>query len=229
MTETNLTSVPSADLAAALDRVRAYRAQLGRADEQADHGSLDRARDLETLYQAMRWVDELPAPKHAVWRGRPVDPRSRNRFATWVLQQTGLSPSQTRFLHLASEIELLLDSNTKSPSGANTLRPLLRLKRAGYGSRIGEVYQAAVQLADGRTPTSAETSRAVRDALAQYTPAQRRSASQAEKARDYQRRCTTAFADLLKADLALAAETVRFLDNAYRTCRADADREARDA
>jgi hypothetical protein len=51
---------------------------------------------------------------------------------------------------------------------------LVRLRRAGYGDHIADVYRSAVQLADGQAPTYAETSRAVRDFLAKYTTTQRR-------------------------------------------------------
>jgi hypothetical protein len=167
--------VPPQDYAAALSRVRDYREQLQHADRQADQNSLDRARDLELLYQSMRWVDEVPAPKHVIWRGRPVDPRSRNRFATWVLQQTGLSTSYTR--RFASAVELMnsCDSVTRiPPSGEGALRPLQRLRRAGYGEHVGSVYKQAIELAEGGPVTSSETKQAVRDFLAKYTRTERR-------------------------------------------------------
>lgn len=173
----NVTSeIAQQDYEAALARIAAYRDQLDHADKQADQNSLDRAADLEMIYQAMRWVDEMPAPVHKVWRGRPVDPRSRNRFASWVLQQTGLNPSYVKRLHSASEIAANIGAQGTiiQPTSERALRSLQRLRRAGYGDRIPEVYKMAVQLADGRAPTSAETQRAVRDFLAKYTTAQRR-------------------------------------------------------
>jgi hypothetical protein len=157
---------------AALARIEAYREQLERADKQADQNSLDRARDLELLYQSMQWVDQLPAPKHQVWRGRPVDPRSRNRFASWVLQNTGLNPGTVRRLHAADEV--VNSCSLGAIKSERAIRPLLRLRRAGYGDRIPEVYKMAVQLAEGQPPTSAETKQAVRDFLAKYTTAERR-------------------------------------------------------
>jgi hypothetical protein len=179
---------------AALTRVAAYRDQLEHADKQADQNSLDRARDLELLYQSMRWVDEVPAPKNKVWRGRPVDPRSRNRFATWTLQKTGLNPSRVRQLHNAREmLDGLIDTGvTVNPVGERALRPFGRLRRAGYGDRLGDVYKMALQLAEGRSPTARETSQAVRDYLAQFSTGQRRERSKAEVARSHRAKAQTA-------------------------------------
>jgi hypothetical protein len=170
------TEIAPQEYAEALSRVRDYKEQLQHADRQADQNSLDRARDLELLYQSMHWVDEVPAPKNTVWRGRPVDPQSRNRFASWVLQQTGLVPGTVRRLHSARELadEVIAPMGALIPDGEWALRPLLTLRNKGYGDRIPEVYKMAVQLAEGGPPTSAETRQAVRDFLARYTPRQQR-------------------------------------------------------
>ena len=169
MTETEV--VPQQEYDAALARIRDYRDQLQRADSQADQNSLDRAADLEILYRSMQWVDEVPAPKNKVWRGRPVDPKSRNRFAGWVLQQTGLSPSRVTQLHKANEVRGLISSALPINS-ARALQPFSRLRSAGYGDRIPDVYKRAVELAEGKSPTSKETTQAVRDYLAQFTTTQ---------------------------------------------------------
>jgi len=198
------------------DRLRDYRQQLEGADRQADRNSLDRARDLELLYQAMQWVDEIPAPKNQVWRGRPVDPRSRNRFASWVLQTTGLKPTYVRRLHLADELISSCDTVTRNrPTGEGAVRPLLRLRRAGYGDHLTEVYRRAVELADGAPVTSAETRQAVRDFLAKYTRGQREVASAAERLRKYQERITANFTVLLGMDPELAGATLNGLIDAY--------------
>ncbi len=200
MTGTETVVSPQQDYAAALARIAAYREQLERADSQADQNSLDRAGDLELLYQSMQWVDELPAPVHKVWRGRPVDPRSRNRFATWVLQQTGLNPSRVGQLHRAHELTGIIGTGYKEfLTSEKALRPFARLKRAGYGDRIPEVYKMAIELAEGRAPTSAETRQAVRDFLAQWSPQQRRERSRAEVARSHRLKAQTAI-EILIAD-----------------------------
>lgn len=184
---------------AALARVAAYREQLERADTQADQNSLDRAADLELIYQEMRWVDEMPAPVHQIWRGRPVDPRSRNRFATWVLQQTGLKPTTVSQLHKAHEVVgIIADTSAVIPASARALHAFSRLRRAGYGDRIPEVYKMAVQLAEGRPPTSAETKQAVRDFLAQWSPQQRRERSRAEIARSHRGKAQSAVETLIR-------------------------------
>jgi hypothetical protein len=198
MTDTQ--TIAQQDYEAALARIAAYREQLERADKQADQNSLDRAADLELIYQEMRWVDEMPAPKHQVWRGRPVDPRSRNRFATWVLQQTGLKPSRVAQLHRAHDlVSNYLHNVQVIPNGEGPLRPFERLRRAGYGDRIPEVYKMALQLAEGRPPTSAETKQAVRDFLARWSPQQRRERSKAEIARSHRLKAQTAI-EILIAD-----------------------------
>jgi len=200
MTQTLPEMLAQQDYEAALARIAAYREQLEHADRQADQNSLDRAADLELIYQQMRWVDELPAPKHQVWRGRPVDPRSRNRFATWVLQQTGLKPTHVGQLHRAHELVGIISATASViPDGERPLRPFARLRKAGYGDRIPEVYKMAVQLAEGRAPTSAETRQAVRDFLAHFTTGQRRAQSQAERARSHRLKAQTAI-EILIAD-----------------------------
>jgi hypothetical protein len=96
----------------------------------------------------------------------------------------------------------------KPPTGVEALRPLQRLRRAGYADRIGDVYGSAIQLAEGRAPTSAETQQAVRDFLAQHTTTQRREA----KAKDWleQRRQAIIrdFTILLEAEQFATAEQV---------------------
>ncbi len=200
MTVTETETIAQQDYEAALARVAAYREQLERADKQADQNSLDRAADLELIYQEMRWVDEMPAPKHQVWRGRPVDPRSRNRFATWVLQQTGLKPSTVSQLHKAHEVVgIIADTSAVIPASARALHAFSRLRKAGYGDRIPEVYKMAVQLAEGKPPTSAETRQAVRDFLSKWSPQQRRERSKAEQARTHRLKAQTAI-EILLAD-----------------------------
>jgi hypothetical protein len=210
------TKIAQQDYAAALGRIRDYKTQLDSADRQADLNSLERARDLELLYQSMRWVDELPAPKNVIWRGRPVDPRSRNRFATWVLQTTGLKPAHVGKLHRADEmLGIIGPAGLINPTGEWALRPLVRLRRAGYGDHIADVYRSAVQLADGHAPTYAETSRAVRDFLARYTQTQRRVASAGERLERYQKRIAEDFIQLLGMDPALAGTTLNGLIDTY--------------
>ncbi len=193
MTSAETVTEQSQDYEAALARVAAYRDQLDRADHQADQNSLDRARDLELLYQAMRWIDEIPAPKKAMNAGRPVDPRSRSRFGTWVQEKTGLHPRYVSLLHKADETLGIIGTTVPViPSGERALRSFGRLRRAGYDDRIPEVYKRAVQLAEGRAPTSAHTAQAVRDFLAQFTTGQRRAQSEIERARRHRLKAQTA-------------------------------------
>lgn len=192
---------------AALARIAAYREQLERADKQADQNSLDRARDLEFLYHKMRWVDEIPAPKKTMNAGRPVDPRSRNRFGTWVLERTGLHPRYVSMLHKADETLGIIGTTVPViPSGERALRSFGRLRRAGYEDRIPEVYKRAVQLAEGQPPTSAHTAQAVRDYLAQFSTGQRKAQSEAERARRHRLKAQTAVEILWRDNAPAEAE-----------------------
>lgn len=210
------TVIAQNDYAEALTRVRDFKEQLQRADRTADQNSLDRAADLELLYQSMRWVDEIPAPKNTIWRGRPVDPRSRNRFAGWVLQQTGLHPSRVGQLHRAHELTGIIGTGYKQfLTSEKALRPLARLRRAGYGDHIPEVYKRAIELAEGRPPTEAETRQAVRDFLARYTTAQRRQSTAAEALAKRQQAIRAQFVVLLGTDTELAGVTLNSLIDLY--------------
>jgi hypothetical protein len=191
------------EVAEAVERIKAYREQIEGADKQADRNSLDRAADLELIYQSMTWVEDLPAPKHKVWRGRPVDPKSRNRFAGWVLQQTGLSPSRVTRLHSAHEVAAIISApgTVIRPQSERSLRSFARLRRAGYGDRIPDVYQEAVKLAAGAAPGSTETRRAVSEFLSQWSPQQRRERSAQERARSHRYKAQTAVEILLSDDV----------------------------
>ena len=203
-----MTDLTSAE-GAALERIRAYREQLDRADRTADQNSLDRAADLELLYLSFTWVDDLPAPKRQAYRGRPVDPRSWNRFGSWVHLQTGLHPSRVAQLHRAHELVGIISTRVQViPTGEYALRPLARLKRAGYGDRIPDIYETAVKLADG-PPGPAETKQAVRDFLAQWSPQQRRERSVAERARSHRLKAQTAVEIMIRDGIPDEVEAFR--------------------
>lgn len=185
--------------AAAVKRLQSYVEQLTSADKKADQGTLERAADLALVYETKAWKDEVPAPKNAVWRGRPVDPESRNRFATWALQQLGLSPSRTKELFRAHDwIATYGRATSISPSGAWALRPLYRLERIGRKDAVAEVYRRAVELAEGRPPTAAETKQAVRDYMARFTPTQKRTLATKTKAEDLHDKILRDFRSLLE-------------------------------
>jgi hypothetical protein len=154
-----------ADRKAALKRLGKFADQQRDSDDLADRGSLDRAADIVALYEDRSWVKELPPPKVARNRGRPVDPESFSRFSKWLAEQTSLTGRRAYQLRDAFELaETYLNQVQIKPHGERDLRPLRWLARHNYGERISDVWNLAVELADGRTPSS----RTVRRALAQW-------------------------------------------------------------
>ena len=177
-----------------IQRVRSFSSQARTAARTADQGSLDCAADLEALYQDMSWADEVEPPKNKVWRGRPVDPCSRNRFAGWVLTKTGLSPGRVRQLSLAHElVPIIATAVAVIPEGERSLRPLRGLIGNGYGDSIPQVYKRAVELAGGLPPTSEHTTRAKREFLAKFTRTQVARATQEQKVAEYRKKIMSTF------------------------------------
>jgi len=148
-----------------IDRLRGYREQLDQADQQADTGSLDRAADLAAIYADKRWVDELPAPKKASFRGRPVEPDSRSRFAKWVKERLDLRPTSTYYLLNANELAGIVFTRVKEnrPRTAGPLRPLYKLLKDKRGEQAVDIWRRALELADGGIPTSAQVRKALAD------------------------------------------------------------------
>ena len=140
------------------------------ADVRIDGESLARAADLELIYQAMAWVEDMPAPKKPRGRGRRVDPKSREQFAKWVRQSWEWGSQQhLARLHSAHEFSHTLGVGIQ-PTGERSLRPLWRLRDQGYGEHLARVWQNACKLAGGTPPTSTETSRAVREFIEAHKP-----------------------------------------------------------
>jgi hypothetical protein len=154
-----------AEYQARIERLRGYREQLNRADQQADTGSLDRAADLAAIYADKRWVDELPAPKRTSFRGRPVDPEGRSRFATWVKGQLDLQPRYAYYLLNANELAGIVCTRVHEnrPTTAGPLRPLYKLLKDKRGEQAVDIWRRAVQLAEGGTPTAAQVKKALAD------------------------------------------------------------------
>jgi hypothetical protein len=209
-------TLPDPKREAAIQRIRDYVGQLQRADRDADQGSLQRAEDLELIYQDMRWADDLPQPKHEVWRGRPVDPKSRNRFAGWVLQTTGMTPGRVRQLHLARDLmENYCYQVAVIPEGERVLRPLRGLVSKGYGESVKRVYENAVKLAGGSSPTARDVTTAKREFLAQFTRTQRKQASEEERLARYHQTCLDTFRTLAYFSPELAAKTLAELQSEF--------------
>jgi hypothetical protein len=165
----------------ALERVRAYAEKIRDGERTADQESLARAADLALLYEDKRWVAELAAegkaPKTKVFRGRPVDPESRNRFASWVLTHEGLKPAYAKRLLQVHDWRQRFTATAvaKSLTGEFAIRPLYALERRGMGDHTGEVLDRAQEIAgDGEHVTSAHTRQAVSEFWAKYSPGEKR-------------------------------------------------------
>jgi hypothetical protein len=171
VTVTDVTPVPAVperlddtDYQARVERLRGYREQLDRADQQADTGSLDRAADLAAIYADKRWVDELPAPKKTHHRGRPVEPDSLSRFAKWAKERLDLQPRHCYQLHRASEVATYLRAAQLNPGGSEyVLRPLSKLLKDKRGDQAPDVWRRAVQLAEGEPLTNTHLRKALAD------------------------------------------------------------------
>lgn len=150
---------------AAVDRLRSYVLQLEQAEAQSDAGSLERAADLARIYADKRWVDELPAPSRTSFRGRPVEPDSRSRFAKWVVANVGLNASYSYRLLNAHELARIILPAAKEipPTSAWSLRPLYKLLRDHRGDQAPAIWRRAVELADAGVPTVAHVRKALAD------------------------------------------------------------------
>lgn len=152
------------DYAAAIGRIRDWVDQSRSFEEEAQKATMDRAAEMVALYedQDKRWVKDIPPPKNKIWRGRPVDPESFNRFSGWLVQQTGLTPGSARRWKLAHEVasEFLLHGAIK-PTAEAEVRPLVPLRKLGYGDQIDVLWRRAVDLAGGEEPTSNQVKKMV--------------------------------------------------------------------
>jgi hypothetical protein len=163
---------------AALVRVRKYAAKIRNGEETADRESLDRAADLAVLYEDKRWVKELEAegkaPKNKVFRGRPIDPESQNRFASWVLTHEGLTPTVCKRLLHAETWRRNYGATGTVIRTEGAIRPLYALERRGRGSNTAEVVARAHELAGDGPVTAAHTRQAVSEFWAKYSPGEKR-------------------------------------------------------
>ncbi len=145
-----------------LNRLRTYSELLQVAGRTTDRDSLARAADLAALYEDTAWVLDLATPKRTSVRGRPVDPKSRSRFATWARERTGLAPSTIHQLLRAHDIvsNCLRGAGTMA-TGEWALRPLTRLLKE-HPDAIEPVWNDAVAEAGGAVPDAGHVKSAIR-------------------------------------------------------------------
>ncbi|MGI9157301.1 MAG: hypothetical protein ACR2FG_11815, partial [Marmoricola sp.] len=122
---------------------------LQEAARHTDRDSLARAADLAALYEEAAWVSEMPVVTRTSVRGRPVDPKSRSRFATWAKERTGLAASTIHQLLRAHDIvwNNLRGAETM-PTGEWALSRLLK----EHPAAIRPVWNDAVAEAGGTVP-----------------------------------------------------------------------------
>jgi hypothetical protein len=184
-----------AEYEATLERLRSYRLQLDQADRQADQGSLDRAEDLARIFEDRRWAAELPPPKKSHFK--PVDPYSRSRFATWVKAKLDYQPAHSYRLLNADDLRRVISPTGELTAGERVLRSLSPLLRKGREREVPAIWQRAVNLANGGTPTNAH----VRQALADHNKATGYTApprAKVRKAEQYRKKVLTDWENLLE-------------------------------
>lgn len=194
---TDVTQLDDFEFEAALARLRDYRRQLDEADRKADTGSLDRAADLARVFEDRRWAAELPPPKKSHFK--PVDPYSRSRFATWVKAKLDYRPARAYQLLNADDLRRVISTAVEvTPAvGEWSLRPLSPLLRKGRESEIPAIWERAVKLAHGGTPSIAQ----VRQALADHNKATGYAAAPRQKVRkadQYRRKVLTDWENFLE-------------------------------
>ncbi len=152
---------------ARLQRLRAFREQMDRADREADAGSLDRAVDLAEEFAEKQWVNELPEVTKTHYRGQPIKADGLSRFAGWAKVNIGYAPRHVYRLVRADEVhQIILTQGQSIPEGTGerALRPLSKLlkHKDNRASEIPQVWQRALQLSVNEAPTDKQVGNALR-------------------------------------------------------------------
>ena len=209
--------LPDTD-ASLLAELYEYAEQIADADSRNDSSSMDKAAKLEALYLSTAWSDEWSAAKPAKPHdavGRPVDPRSRNRFNEWLQWRAG--KEHRHALQRTHVYQLLTARDVRSyirHGGYNSersLRPWAWMLKAKYGERLPEVERMALEIANGKPITDS----IARKALAQWKlevlgGREAKKASLGITARSRRKVVEADFKDLLKHDVSEAQEFLRW-------------------
>lgn len=166
---------------ARLQRLRAFREQMERADRDADAGSLDRAADMAAEFAEKQWVKELPEVTKSHYRGQPIKADGLSRFAGWAKVNIGYRPSRVYQLVRADEVHRILSTAVESipeGTGERALRPLSKLLKDKRADEIPQVWQRALKLSADEAPTNKQVGNALRahDTATGRTPASKLSA-----------------------------------------------------
>lgn len=215
--------LPDTD-ASLLAELYEYAEQIADADLRNDSSSMDKAAKLEALYLSTAWSDEWSAAKPAKPHdavGRPVDPRSRNRFNEWLQWRAGkehrhaLDRSRIYQMLTAREIASYVDRGRYNSE--RSLRPWAWMLKAKYGERLPEVERMALEIANGKPVTSS----IARKALAQWKlevlgGREAKKASLGITARSRRKVVEADFQDLLKHDASEAREFIKWAADQLR-------------
>jgi hypothetical protein len=209
--------LPDTD-ASLLAELYEYAEQIADADSRNDSSSMDKAAKLEALYLSTAWSDEWSAAKPAKPHdavGRPVDPRSRNRFNEWLQWRAGKEHrhalQRTHIYRLLTAREIAGYIPRGGYNSERSLRPWAWMLKAKYGDRLPEVERMALEIANGKPVTES----VARKALAQWKlevlgGREAKKASLGITARSRRKVVEADFQDLLKHDVSEAQEFIRW-------------------
>lgn len=209
--------LPDTD-ASLLAELYEYAEQIADADSRNDFSSMDKAAKLEALYLSTAWSDEWSAAKAAKPHdavGRPVDPRSRNRFNEWLQWRAGKEHrhalNRTRIYQLLTAREVGSYLHSCGNNSESALRPWAWMLKAKYGERLPEVERMALEIADGKPVTDS----VARKALAQWKlevlgGREAKKASLGITARSRRKVVEVGFEDLFKHDASEAREFIKW-------------------
>lgn len=215
--------LPDTD-ASLLAELYEYAEQIADADSRNDSSSMDKAAKLEALYLSTAWSDEWSAAKPAKPHdavGRPVDPRSRNRFNEWLQWRAGKehrkAPERRHVYRLLTAREIASYVSGRTYNSEWALRPWAWMLKAKYGDRIPEVERIALEIANGKPITDA----IARKALAQWKlevlgGREAKKASLGITARSRRKVVEADFQDLLKHDASEAREFIKWAADQLR-------------
>jgi hypothetical protein len=215
--------LPDTD-ASLLAELYEYAEQIADADTRADSTSMDKAAKLEALYLSTAWSDEWSAAKPAKPHdavGRPVDPRSRNRFNEWLQWRAGKEHRHALDRRYIYRLLTARDvANYVAPGHITTekaIRPWAWMLKAKYGDRLPEVVRIALEIANGKPVTES----VARKALAQWKlevlgGREAKKASLGITARSRRKVVEADFKDLLMHDANEAREFIKWAADQLR-------------
>jgi hypothetical protein len=170
------------EYSAALARIDKYAEQIKTGDAQREAVALDRAADLQQVFDSTRWVDDLdtyglrPTANVGVTAEKAeANARTAKTFTRWINARDGLSASYAEKLLQAARWQQNWAAHTSVPGIAfRAIEPMYALERRGYGDRTPEVLARAQELAEGKRIEARHTKQALTEFWASLTKPQQR-------------------------------------------------------